>query len=640
MSDEIRRSSRANKGTHSGRDTHEVYYRPEAEEPEPKRAKTSDTDHDAIIEDAADDPADGDEGKVRCDPCGTTEENYDEESDKGGTMIECDLCNTWQHARCMGFRRQREIPNEYMCNRCQPKDEPYEHSELGPSKSAREARKTERQPAKKALKGKALVEHNTRNSVKNALVKVLVKTDGTIDAEPKAEEIEAAVHKWAGSTDKKYIDKSRSVMALVKKPLVLQRLISGDLPTSDLVLLPVEELDPDLKNYAEKVRQELIRRLVLTVEDALSQRIRRTHKGEEIVETNAAPYEEETVVVRRPEPEKAEKPPSRENTPVEQAVPALYQLGDDDDEYAEGTKAEDNDGGNDGASDDELDFILAQKPQVEPKEEPKKREVPKKTILKSEPRLPPTMPTKFWLGEVVFPDFASFHTDAEFISCTKYEKPRDNTTASFHNRVMRVCKELLEKNAYYIEGRLDRAKADAYLSKVTTSRDFYVVQLSSQDAEPYEKVYSYLLKRNKVGVLSNRPAFVKDAYVFALDGDMPPYLSFAPITRGLFVLFVAQKSYVPVGKSILKKAAPVPAPVPANLDSILSKLEPTHSMPNLPQKPVNYSNQAHGGYEQPYAPQVNQLSADQMSYLSELVQHNPQVQNNPQALLDLLQNMR
>ncbi|KAM9920381.1 hypothetical protein OXX59_007261, partial [Metschnikowia pulcherrima] len=108
MEEEPRRSSRANKGTHTGRAEQDVYYVP-GEEPALKRAK---------IQESASTTDGENEGKVRCDGCGTNEENYDEETDQGGTMIECEKCSTWQHARCMGYRTQKQIPEVYLCSNC------------------------------------------------------------------------------------------------------------------------------------------------------------------------------------------------------------------------------------------------------------------------------------------------------------------------------------------------------------------------------------------------------------------------------------------------------------------------------------------------------------------------------------------
>ncbi|GJD10393.1 Putative histone deacetylase complex subunit cti6 [Galdieria sulphuraria] len=51
------------------------------------------------------------EEKTRC-PCGRIE-NF-------GTMIQCDECRVWQHAKCVGFRKLSEIPEQYFCEECRP----------------------------------------------------------------------------------------------------------------------------------------------------------------------------------------------------------------------------------------------------------------------------------------------------------------------------------------------------------------------------------------------------------------------------------------------------------------------------------------------------------------------------------------
>lgn len=35
-----------------------------------------------------------------------------------GLMIQCEMCLTWQHCKCIGIRRKREIPPTYACSAC------------------------------------------------------------------------------------------------------------------------------------------------------------------------------------------------------------------------------------------------------------------------------------------------------------------------------------------------------------------------------------------------------------------------------------------------------------------------------------------------------------------------------------------
>lgn len=653
--EEPRRSSRTNKGQHANRDEYDVYYK-FSEEPALKKQKAEtepqNESSDEEFNPKSDVASESGEGDVLCDPCGTNKDNYDEDNDEGGMMIECDDCKTWQHAKCMGFRTQRAIPKVYKCNRCEPKHQPKKVD-------------TDTKPAKPTKTKIAPTKDKTRLSVVKAFQNVISKIDAVAkeDVEQLAENLENAVHEWSGAvTNKRYIEKSRSVMALAKKERVMVNLANQSLSFQDMVSKPPEEVDRDLKEYAEKVRQESIRRSVLTVDDPLSQRIRRTHKGEEVVESFFSNNDSDdvSVVGRNIDHRnfKEETPPS-ENIKKDSQTPSsnLYRLGDDEDEQSENEADnarddQDEHDDKDDMSDEELDFILKGR-EEKPVEETTKASPPPQPQA---PKLPPTMGTFFWKGEIVFPDFAAFRAEAEFISCTNYELPKDNITASFHNRAIRVSKELLERPKYDIEGRLDRHRADPYLDKVLTSRDLYVVQLhDSGNGGEFKKLFDYLLSRAKVGVLSNKAACVKDAYVFALNGtNVPGYLNFANVQdkEGLFAVYVVKKDYIPVGKSILKKSPPalVSTPPPArpvkDLGSILSKLGgslalPTNNLPPLNLPPLNQPHNLPPNNPQGYGQQTPaiplELNAEQLQYLSELVNQNPQVQQNPQALLSLLQ---
>lgn len=64
------------------------------------------------------------DGEVRCRPCGATKDNYDEDEDTLGDMVQCDQCKTWQHAKCMGYKTKRSIPNIHKCDVCTGKPIP------------------------------------------------------------------------------------------------------------------------------------------------------------------------------------------------------------------------------------------------------------------------------------------------------------------------------------------------------------------------------------------------------------------------------------------------------------------------------------------------------------------------------------
>lgn len=605
-----RKSARSNKGQHSQWSLQDVLRQEQDDDvnSEPRRKKSKvESDLDDVYDDAGEaanassenDDDDDDEdnnndkndedGEVRCTPCGANKDNYDEETDEGGTMIECDKCHTWQHAKCMGYRNERSIPKKYMCNLCQEKK----------SETKKKPEKDQTTPGYSFT-----LRDKTRISVAKAFFGVFHKNipaaslpdgiDAVMMATKWAQELEAEVFKVFPLKDKHYTDKSRGLMVLIKKENVMRRISTGELSFYDLVNSSPEEIDEDLKVYAEKVRQESIRRSVLTVDEGL-QRIRRTHKGEEIVEDANRQLEETDVNVvprnidhRRI---KEDSPPREIITNSESQTYYHNEEDDDDDEQAEADGEESNkDDENEDSSDlddDELDMILKDK-KDENKEEVEVRQQPtkpapapaKKPLFEKES-------AEVWKGEIVFPDFASFSAVAELKSCTNYVEPSDSQTARSFSRFIKVGKELLSRKKHEVEGRLDKNRADDYLNKVVSSRDFYLIEIKPTANHPdYDKLYGYLLDREKVGVLSGKPSFAKDSYLIALEKSrpLPPYLStlkgFEQLT-GLFALYVVRKGYVPAAPSILKNRSSynVPAPIPPTNSS-------HHSKPMLPQPPA------------------------------------------------------
>lgn len=84
---------------------------------QPDRTEASSQKQDAAQNDNDDSNDDNESGAdsevTRC-PCGSTA--------SAGFMMACDQCNTWQHSKCMGFRRRSDVPDKYFCNVCRPED--------------------------------------------------------------------------------------------------------------------------------------------------------------------------------------------------------------------------------------------------------------------------------------------------------------------------------------------------------------------------------------------------------------------------------------------------------------------------------------------------------------------------------------
>lgn len=599
---DLRRSSRNNKGRHSKRDF-DSYLDDEELGSQNKRLKHISTMHfygndmanddeykeenDADTKDEDNEDQNLDEGEVKCTPCGANKDNYDEETDEGGTMIECENCRTWQHAKCMGFRSSKGIPEHYKCNECSHGEEEKSSSVAAPKESSEE-----RFPSiELKLKDK------TRASVAKAFYNVFKRNIPDTYNFDEGQDREKLANKWAlllehevflfsPKKDKRYTDKSRSLMVLIKKPNVMNKILDKALSVTKLVNSSPEEVDEELKEYAEKVRQESIRRSVLTVNEHLGQRIKRTHKGEEIIENANTNNQAEEINVltknidhrRFQDDDSAREIVGMDSNLNTSDYSSLNVLENDDDEKPEihnpdfhddtGETYEHDKNEDDIANidDDELDFII--KGDLKPPDD--KKNPSSKRIGQEQPNV---SSTNIWSGNIVFPEFASFFASGKFVTCTNYKDPVGTENVKLHNRYISIAKEILSRDKYEVEGRLDRKRAEDYLNQIVSSRDLFLVEMQcKRNYEDFEKLCKYIITNHRFGVLSTRPAFVKDAYLLFLDGDdaaLPPYLRHLPHIAGkigLFALYIVKKDYIPTGSSILKSG-------------------PTHSRRSVPTNP-------------------------------------------------------
>lgn len=685
-----RRSARSNKGKHSQREFEEdVFYLATAKrelnegngvaENNVKKQKVgSNAAGVAKVEQNEED--DEDEGEVLCTPCGANKDNYDEETDQGGTMIECDECKTWQHAKCMGYMTKKAIPKDYKCNLCEPRDLPKVPESKVVEEAANNLATTHApSPTSVVIPPSSFypvtptysldnLKDKTRKSVAKAFLNVFQRNlplnseDQTLPIQM-ALELESEINLFLPrqGQERKYTDRSRSLVVLIKKPNVMNRIILKELTFKDIVNLSPEEIDDELKKYAEKVRSESIRRLVLTIDDVSSQRIRRTHKGEEIVENVEGEKDnnsrnEEMIISKNVDHRRfEEKEPARASDESSKQQNLVNNIQYDDSDVEVDNHREGEEEGTDNIpdlDDDDLDFILKDKTVKKVEEEPVR-----KIIVPSDklPVKPSPLPSTFWNGRITFPEFVTFVTKASFISAiTSNSGGSSPVSSSIYQRQLKVIKEVFSKPAYEIEGKLDKTRADQYLSKIISTRDLFVVKLHCGDfdeAEGFNKLKDYLFENNKVGVLSGKPHFVKDSYILSLkEGNIPEYFKKEDIgDGGLFAIFVVKKDYIPSNRSILKRAVPTSNITEnystpkskvdtSSLDSILSKLDADDEYtPSLElrysSENVNRSNNNNNSNNNI----ASSLTTEQLQFLSGIVQQNPHVQDNPDQLIQLLQ---
>ncbi|KAG5359998.1 Transcription factor BYE1 [Yarrowia sp. C11] len=310
------------------------------------------------------------------------------------------------------------------------------------------------------------------------------------------------------------------------------RVMTGQVTPRTLVAMSSEEMmNPELQKLAEEVRAEAIRDSVLVVDEA--PRLRRTHKGEEIVGEYEDYIDNVDLALKMEKQRDGDgKEAAEARKQLDRAVDDIHKEGEVDTDakaasqspkmsispivpkwkrdidLAQGESDHEHDHEHDSDHEDKVNDILG-----DVTREAREAETDDWTTISEAPfvwsgavpmaGLDKTMCTAFSLGS------SSVHFD-----------PNVSWGSIFY-----ASKPLT------IEGRLDKVKADPYLSKVlgAGTRDVAAFCLlpsdsSEVDREAYYKLYEYFHSRSKYGVIHNRSTMVKDAYLIPLaPEDAPPY---------------------------------------------------------------------------------------------------------------------
>lgn len=542
-----RRSTRANKGQHTKRSIDEIYA---DDKVDVKKVKQDNDDE----YDIAKHDSDEEEGVVKCTPCGATADNYDEDTDTGGTMIQCDKCNSWQHSKCMGFRLAKEIPEYYECDSCNPK-------------AFGERLKDRKPPKKKVETPFGGLKEAHRISTAKAFSNFFEISFPEDYKYPDGFDKQSLAIKWAKEVEHiiyqdfpkaNYNSESRRILFLLKKRFIGD-LIEGNLTFQELANKTPEEINQNILKIKKQLKDN-IKSIVLVQADE-QHIIRRTHKGEEIRgDYNEQPDEIDLSITtksvdHRRFSEQEEQVPVARITQRQTSIQNTYFHSDDEDEVEleeqeeTETKPERRESGSDSSELDQVAEPVDDEPLFKMTGEPKQE-------IANGPQV--------WSGRLTFPEYASFDAKAELYSSTPMVLQGQDVSIS-----SAIAKDILFRNAYEVEGRLDRDKADKYLNAIIKSRDIVLVQILG-DSKEYKKLYDYLLIKNKVGVLTGKPDFVKDSYLIPIDfrdEQLPGYLvqHKRGLQIGLFALYVVRKDYQPSSTNISR-------PEKSALEAIMSQL--------------------------------------------------------------------
>lgn len=494
--------------------------------------------------------SDEEEGAVKCTPCNTTAENYDQETDTGGTMIQCDKCSTWQHTRCMGFKGSMKIPDYFECDQCNPTL--FERRKSSPISNGKKVEKSKFSFLKEAHRistAKAFKDFFELSFPEN--YNYPENLDSNSLASKWAMEIESIIYNDFPKAN--YNSESRRILFLVKKKFI-NDLIEGNLTLKELAHKTPEEINKNILEIKQQLKDN-IKNIVLVQADE-QHIIRRTHKGEEVREDyNEQPDEiDQSIITKsvdhRRFSDHEDTKPVIISTMRQNSVQNTYFHSDDEDEVIEGEEVKEI-VNNKELKNEELKNALTKEDSKESGSESSELEPindqPNEDVFHSftgEVKQEQIVSPQVWSGRLTFPDYATFEAKGQLYLTTN---SRDTNTN------IDISKDILYRHAYEVEGRLDRDKADQYLNAITKSRDLFLVEVIAESKD-YQKLYDYLLIKNKVGVLTGKPTFVKDSYLIPVDfrdAQLPGYLKKLRkgLQIGLFALYVVRKDYLPTKNS-------------------------------------------------------------------------------------------
>lgn len=435
---------------------------------------------------------------VRCLVCGCTDDNYDEATDER-EMVECEKCLTWQHIVCMfGKDDETLVPESYKCNVCEPskynmhielsyddylekkmgsKDDEFvkdeQSAEEDPDISAEEEVFVEKKPSKPKKASKNSPEKARTLIVENfgKLFKSLITNDFCERENVRLEDVsidwaqklENAMFQEFGvkgqsNPGTKYYEKARTLTFNLKdsKSNILSRLLNKEISFEILIkLTPEQMLNTELQELAKNVRKESINQSILRQEEA-KLRIKRTHKGEEIVENDEYKEEKPEVIS-----EKAELFPETNEKAEEEP-------------------------GNETPDNNINSHVLFNSGQTFPADFEDESSVP-----------------SVWSGSIAFPEVASFKCTIEYCDSSKQKN---------EGKMARLLREFPSKK-WSIEGRLNTGTAHDYLNKLAPSGDLYLGKVVPKEEEGVKTLFKHLSNKLKYGVIGNRPSSVKDCYL-------------------------------------------------------------------------------------------------------------------------------
>jgi hypothetical protein len=414
-----------------------------------------------------------------------------------------------------------------------------------------------------------------------------------------------------GEPNEAYKAQLRTIVFNVKKnPSLRERLLVGTLSSDSLSRMKPEEMaSEELQQKDAEIKRESERQHIIVQEQG--PRIRRTHKGEELIEdeTHAA-----TESVFSAPPRRATE---TEASPGDQSPSSKQQQGTKTERHARGPSP----------TGEHHDHVF---PEVETNiREP----VPHDRIQADaeiddllrddEPESPPYSPKDFSDDGIVWRGKVAMASLAEFMSSAKHVGGADLSG--------RIPWSQLAPSTLLVDGRIDIKLASNYLCglRFSSSTDVSVIAVGSPDMPSekagFDKLFEYFQGRKRYGVIGQHPlSAVKDTYIVPIEAGAttkPEFIELlennsleGPIhERMLLVVFVVKTgdSNPPSVQPPSHQPSLEPGITASPLTAAVATPQPSFGFPPTGQTPPNIvpglANTA--AYGQQSAAQPTQLSA-------------------------------
>lgn len=348
-----------------------------------------------------------------------------------------------------------------------------------------------------------------------------------------------------------YKNKFRSISFNLKDPknsALRERVLTGELPPEDLVKMSSEEMaNQELREQAEKIREEGVAQSVLKVQTG--PRIRRTHKGEEIVGgdevsaitptqgTASAPFaprvedmspsvhgEEEVLASPRSVASNGSRSfsPSHQDTEMTDVTPTDRKASTSNfdlenvwshlrsptfhDSPSEPINLDilPDDLPANQIDDPDIDRIINENPTNSPPYSPSAYEYELPNTTENHPPI--------WIGDLAMPSVAYFSAQARFVG-----GPHSVTDLPWSS--------ILPQHLV-IDGRIAIDTTTKYLAAQRSSSTKNIIVLQIEPAEQahremHRKLFQYFHDRQRYGVLQIQSNIVRDAYIVPLAPDQP-----------------------------------------------------------------------------------------------------------------------